>query len=97
MALVLIFAVLVSAAFPRLQGEERLQPLCRGGPRLQIGIQSIINVGVNLQLLPAKGMTLPLISMIAIAVTAGFILALTRHRPSGQERSLFRVTGVPAE
>jgi cell division protein FtsW len=46
----------------------------------------MINIGVNLELLPAKGMTLPLISyggssMIAICVTAGFILALTRHRP----------------
>jgi cell division protein FtsW len=64
---------------------------------LQIGFQSIINIGVNLQLLPAKGMTLPLISyggssQIAICVTAGFILALTRHRPEKRalERSLFR-------
>ena len=72
---------------------------------LQIGMQSMINVGVNLELLPAKGMTLPLISyggssMIAICVTAGFILALTRHRPErrAQERSLFRMQqGVPAE
>jgi cell division protein FtsW len=72
---------------------------------LQIGFQSIINIGVNLQLMPAKGMTLPLISyggssQIAICVTAGFILALTRHRPEkrAQERSLFR-SGytVPAE
>jgi cell division protein FtsW len=64
---------------------------------LQLGIQSMINIGVNLELLPAKGMTLPLISyggssMIAICVTAGFILALTRHRPEkrASERSLFR-------
>jgi cell division protein FtsW len=72
---------------------------------LQIGFQSIINIGVNLQLLPAKGMTLPLISyggssQIAICVTAGFILALTRHRPEkrAQERSLFRSGAIaPAE
>ncbi|MBB3975347.1 cell division protein FtsW [Rhizobium azooxidifex] len=64
---------------------------------LLIGTQSMINVGVNLELLPAKGMTLPLISyggssMTAICVTAGFILALTRHRPEKRatERSLFR-------
>jgi cell division protein FtsW len=50
-------------------------------------------------------MTLPLISyggssMMAICVTAGFLLALTRHRPEkrAQERSFFRVgSGVPAE
>ena len=38
--------------------------------------------------------------MIAVCVTAGFILALTRHRPEkrAQERSLFRVaSAVPAE
>jgi cell division protein FtsW len=72
---------------------------------LQIGLQSIINIGVNLQLLPAKGMTLPLISyggssQIAICVTAGFILALTRHRPEkrARERSLFSGgQGVAAE
>ncbi len=66
---------------------------------------SMINIGVNLELMPAKGMTLPLISyggssMIAICITAGFILALTLHRPEkrAQERSLFRIShGVPAE
>ena len=50
-------------------------------------------------------MTLPLISyggssQIAICVTAGFILALTRQRPEkrAQERSFFRGgVGVPAE
>ena len=64
---------------------------------LLIGTQSMINIGVNLELLPAKGMTLPLISyggssMVAVCVTAGFILALTRHRPEKRaaERSLFR-------
>jgi cell division protein FtsW len=38
--------------------------------------------------------------MVAICVTAGFILALTRHRPEkrAQDRSLFRVPhGMPAE
>lgn len=72
---------------------------------LLIGTQSMINVGVNLELLPAKGMTLPLISyggssMTAICVTAGFILALTRHRPEKRaaERSLFRSGMIaPAE
>ena len=72
--------------------QRRLHPLCRRRPgRSQIGIQSIINIGVNLQLMPAKGMTLPLISyggssLIAIAVTVGMVLALTRHRPEKRKQ-----------
>jgi cell division protein FtsW len=50
------------------------------------GLQSVINMGVNLQLMPAKGMTLPFISyggssLIAIAISMGMVLALTRQRP----------------
>ena len=106
MVLVAIFAVLVVRGLTLAYREKNdFNRFAVAGLVLQIGIQSIINVGVNLQLLPAKGMTLPLISyggssMTAICVTAGFILALTRHRPEkrAQERSLFRVThGLPAE
>ncbi|GAA4116812.1 putative lipid II flippase FtsW [Aminobacter aganoensis] len=50
------------------------------------GFQSIINMSVNLQLMPAKGMTLPFISyggssLIAIAISMGMVLALTRKKP----------------
>lgn len=50
------------------------------------GFQSVINMGVNLQLLPAKGMTLPFISyggssLTAIAISMGMVLALSRKRP----------------
>ncbi len=106
MVLVSIFGFLVlrglSHAFKERNDFNRFAV---AGLVLLIGTQSMINIGVNLELLPAKGMTLPLISyggssMIAICVTAGFILALTRRRPEkrAQERSLFRaVHGVPAE
>lgn len=106
MALVSIFAVLVMRGLSHAFREKNdFNRFAVAGLVLQIGFQSMINVGVNLELLPAKGMTLPLISyggssMVAICVTAGFILALTRHRPEkrASERSLFRAgVGVPAE
>jgi cell division protein FtsW len=106
MALVAIFAFIVIRGLSHAYSERNdFNRFAVAGLVLQIGIQSIINIGVNLELMPAKGMTLPLISyggssMVAICVTAGFILALTRHRPEkrAQERSLFRVShSVPAE
>ncbi|WP_117192500.1 putative lipid II flippase FtsW [Rhizobium terrae] len=106
MALVAIFAFVVLRGLNHAFKEGNdFNRFAVAGLVLQIGMQSMINIGVNLELMPAKGMTLPLISyggssMIAICVTAGFILALTRHRPEkrAQERSLFRVAqGVPAE
>ena len=106
MAIVLIFAFVVMRGLNHAFKERNdFNRFAVAGLVLQIGIQSMINIGVNLELLPAKGMTLPLISyggssMIAICVTAGFILALTRHRPEkrASERSLFR-SGIvaPAE
>ncbi|MBB5040955.1 putative lipid II flippase FtsW [Shinella fusca] len=106
MVIVAIFAFVVMRGLNHAFKERNdFTRFAVAGLVLQIGIQSMINIGVNLELLPAKGMTLPLISyggssMIAICVTAGFILALTRHRPEkrASERSLFR-SGIvaPAE
>ncbi|WDR05328.1 putative peptidoglycan glycosyltransferase FtsW [Devosia rhodophyticola] len=63
---------------------------------IQFGLQSGINLAVNLNLIPPKGMTLPFVSyggtsMIAIALGMGLMLALTRSKP--EERL---VTGIPA-
>jgi cell division protein FtsW len=56
------------------------------GLALLFGLQAMINIGVNIGLLPAKGMTLPFISAggsstIAVSVTCGMLLGLTRRRP----------------
>ena len=50
------------------------------------GMQSCINMMVNLQMMPAKGMTLPFISyggssLISLSLLTGFLIALTRRRP----------------
>lgn len=53
------------------------------GLAAMVGLQSFINIGVSLRALPAKGMTLPLISyggssLLASGLTIGLLLALTR-------------------
>ena len=55
-----------------------------------IGLQACINIAVNLNLIPTKGMTLPFVSyggssMAAMGLTMGFALALTRRRPGAYE------------
>ncbi|TIW87143.1 MAG: cell division protein FtsW, partial [Mesorhizobium sp.] len=65
-----------------------------GGLVTIFGLQSAINMCVNLQLMPAKGMTLPFISyggssQIAIAVSMGMVLALTRKRPEKRKQMGF--------
>ena len=54
-----------------------------------LGLQSLINMAVNLHLIPPKGMTLPFISyggssLMSSAITMGLLLSLTRRRPEGR-------------
>lgn len=63
---------------------------------IQFGLQAVINLSVNLSLLPPKGMTLPFVSyggtsMLATAYAMGLVLALSRRKP--EERL---ATGLPA-
>jgi RNA polymerase-binding transcription factor DksA len=53
------------------------------GLAILLGLQSAINMAVNMHLIPAKGMTLPFISyggssMISVAYATGMLIALTR-------------------
>lgn len=54
------------------------------GLLVQFGIQAVVNMGVAVNMLPAKGMTLPFLSyggssMLAMGIGMGMLLALTRR------------------
>jgi cell division protein FtsW len=86
MAIIVLFAVLLLRGFVRLMREADLfHLLAAAGILAQLGLQAVINMGVNMSLLPAKGMTLPFISyggssLLALAFGMGIVLALTRQR-----------------
>ena len=85
--LVTIFAFIVLRGL--LSASRNEDPFCRfaaAGLTMLFGIQSAINMSVNLHLVPAKGMTLPFISyggssLISLALGMGFLIAVMRKRP----------------
>ncbi|MFP6747262.1 MAG: putative lipid II flippase FtsW [Alphaproteobacteria bacterium] len=83
-----LFCFITLRGFARLLREEDLFVLlAAAGLLTQFGLQAVINIGVNLNLLPTKGMTLPFISyggssLLALALGMGMVLALTRRRPN---------------
>ena len=96
--IVALFTILVMRglyqAFRRNSAFERLAV---AGLVTQLGLQAFINMGVNLNLLPAKGMTLPFISyggsaLLSTAVTVGFLLALSRDSAAQRVTVLPRAT-----
>jgi cell division protein FtsW len=85
--LVLVFAFIVLRALRHaMSSEDAFTRFAAAGLAILFGLQSAINMAVNLHLMPAKGMTLPFISfggssMISVAYAMGMLLALTRQRP----------------
>ena len=95
--LILSLIMISLYAFIVIRGMRRAMKLtdpfeqtAAAGLFMLIGLQASINVAVNLNLIPTKGMTLPFISyggssMLAMGLTMGFALALTRRRPGAYE------------
>jgi cell division protein FtsW len=84
-SLLFAFIVLRGLLFA-LREKDEFTRLAVAGLVSIFGLQSIINIGVNVQILPAKGMTLPFISyggssLVAMGFSMGFLLALTRKKP----------------
>ena len=87
LVLLAVFAFIVLRALRHARAnEDAFTRFAIAGLAILFGLQSAINMAVNLHLMPAKGMTLPFISyggssMISLAYAMGMLLALTRERP----------------
>jgi cell division protein FtsW len=87
LVLVVLFMFIVLRALRHaIRAEDPFVRFAAAGLAILLGLQSAINMAVNLHLMPAKGMTLPFISyggssMISLAWGMGLLLALTRERP----------------
>lgn len=87
-ALVALFVFIVMRILKRAAAESDPFPaLAMSGLAVVFGLQAVINMGVNVSLLPAKGMTLPFISyggssLIGMAYAMGLVLAFARLRPA---------------
>lgn len=84
-----LFCLIVLRTLVRLLHERDLFVRLAGTGLVAVfGVQAMINIGVAVRLLPAKGMTLPFVSyggssLIAGGIALGMILAFTRIRPQG--------------
>jgi cell division protein FtsW len=87
LALISLFAfVVVRGLYKAMKLSDSFEQVAAAGLFVLLGQQAIINVAVNLNMIPTKGMTLPFISyggssMLAMGLTMGMALALTRRRP----------------
>lgn len=86
MLIMLIAAFVVRAFSNALRLNDQFCQLATAGLATMIGMQAIINLFVNLNMAPSKGMTLPFVSyggssLLSLCFAAGLILAFTRRRP----------------
>jgi cell division protein FtsW len=97
--LISLYALIVVRSLFRLMRErDPFIRLAGTGLACIFGVQAMINMGVAVRLLPAKGMTLPFVSyggssLIAGGIAVGMLLAMTRSRPQGEFADLLRGRG----
>lgn len=90
-----LFAALTVRLLISAVNQKSLFAQCAvAGLAAQIGLQSLVNMGVALRAMPAKGMTLPLVSyggssLLAAGLTLGLALALTRTPQLARRRREF--------
>jgi cell division protein FtsW len=87
LAIALLYLGIVARVLIKLLDEESpFAILAAAGLVIELGLQALINMMVNVQLAPSKGMTLPFISyggssMLALSIGMGLLLAFTRRNP----------------
>lgn len=99
LVIIALYMTVVIRSLWRLRDER--DPFARiagTGLACAFGVQALINMGVAVRLLPAKGMTLPFVSyggssVIASGIAIGMLLALTRARPKGEMAELLGRAG----
>lgn len=90
LCVILLYTGVVVRSLLRLVRErDPFIRLAGTGLACMFGVQAMINMGVAVRLLPAKGMTLPFVSyggssVIASGIAVGMLLAFTRSRPQGE-------------
>ena len=90
LVIIALYTVIVVRSLLRLMKERDVFIRLAGTGLVCIfGVQAMINMGVAVRLLPAKGMTLPFVSyggssLIAGGIAVGMLLAFTRSRPQGE-------------
>ncbi len=92
--ILMLFGFIVTRSlYIAMNTRDSFTRLAIAGIAMMIGFQSGINMAVNLHLMPPKGMTLPFISyggssMVAIAISMGILLSLTRRWPEARLSSV---------
>ncbi|MHA6344514.1 putative lipid II flippase FtsW [Roseivivax sp. CAU 1761] len=96
LCIIALYAAIVVRSLIRLMRErDPFIRLAGTGLACMFGVQAMINMGVAVRLLPAKGMTLPFVSyggssLIAGGLAVGMLLAFTRTRPQGEIGDILR-------
>jgi cell division protein FtsW len=99
LCIIVLYAAVVARSLLRLMRErDTFIRLAGTGLVAMFGVQAMINMGVAVRLLPAKGMTLPFVSyggssLIAGGIALGMLLAFTRTRPQGEIGDILRGRG----
>jgi len=97
--IIFVYASIVVSSLVRLMRErDPFIRLAGTGLVCMFGVQAIINMGVAVRLLPAKGMTLPFVSyggssLIAGGIALGMLLAFTRARPQKDVSDILKGRG----